>query len=149
MTVVITLAVLGGCVAVGFPPAPVGTHTFERDGREIDFRLVEPMSPIWTFFQQPPPEAPEAVQISPDGRTMYALFEEGSCRGLKSISVERPSAGVLAVSVQVVVALPPGPCPAAVVFAATRTLLEPPVDPRTVTVVGPDGSEVPVDPYAQ
>lgn len=149
MTVVITLAVVGGCVAVGFPPGPVGTHTFVLDGREIDFPVLEPMSPIWTFFQQPPPEAPEAVQISPDGRTMYALFLEGSCRGLKSFSVERPTAGVLAVAVQVVDALPPGPCPAAVVLAATRTSLEPAVDPVTVTVVGPDGSEIPVDPYAQ
>jgi hypothetical protein len=149
LTVLVVLAAVGGCVAVGFPPPPVGTHAFVLDDMETELPLLEPMSPLWTLFQQPAGRAPNSVQISPDGRTMYASFGSGVCAGLKSLSVERPADDVLSVSVQVADALPPGPCPGIGVMAVARTPLDPPVDPLAVTVVGPDGSAVRIDPYIE
>jgi hypothetical protein len=149
ISVIAVLAAVGGCVGVGFPPPPVGTHAFVIDDMEAELPVLEPMSPLWTLFQKPARRAPESVQVSPDGRTMYARFTSGVCAGLKSLSVERPADDVLSVSVQVADALPPGPCPGIGIMAAARTSLDPPVDPLAVTVVGPDGSAVTVDPYLE
>lgn len=144
---VVALGGVGGCIAVATPPAPVGSHVFLIGGMVSRVDLVVPMNPIATFLQDRPARAPLSVQVTPDGRTMYALFQFGACAALKSFSVETVRPGVVRASVEVGGGLLYLPCPAIGTLAATNATIDPAVDPATLLVLGPDGDEVPIEPY--
>lgn len=149
VALVVTIGTVGGCVALGTPPEPVGTHEFLIDDFVYEVPVLVPMNPIATSFQHPSAQAPIRVQVAPDGRTMYAVFRSGACSGLKSFSLERAGPDVLRASVQVASQLLYGPCAAYVTFASAIATIDPPVDPETLTVLGPDGTEVRIDPYRE
>lgn len=149
VALILTIGTVGGCVAVGTPPAPVGTHEFEMDDIVYEVPVLVPLNPIATFFQHPDALAPIRVQVAPDARTMYAVFPSGACSALKSFSLERAGPDLLRASIHVASQLLVAPCPAYVSIASAVATIDPPVDPASLQVIGPDGEVVPIDPYRE